>query len=350
MRWRGARILSVLVVAILASGCYSAEERRRESLEGAAAAAFRGDLDRAEQILRKARGFDPRDALVTMRLGLLLEERGSFGRALRLLEGFADEVESREWLNLRARLLLRCGRDQEAARIAMALEQAALLEHQTFHTFSEVVVERGLTPKRTGPLPDPWHLTLVEGLLRTSNPATALLWMEQVSDVGSTPDEVLGAFMECAVASDSLDFVRRVDRLIAPAESAMEALVHRRALVLAGKETAVAGWDSQFLARFPDHPGRGEILVAEARRNLARGKAEEAMRFADEALSLDWSDGVALVLRGLALEWSGQTEEAEKAYRAALAVDPDNRMARESLRSMQEEPGAVVMRIESLKP
>lgn len=232
----------------------------------------------------------------------------------------------------------------------MALEQAALLEHQTFHTFSEVVVERGLTPKRTGPLPDPWHLTLVEGLLRTSNPATALLWMEQVSDVGSTPDEVLGAFMECAVASDSLDFVRRVDRLIAPAESAMEALVHRRALVLAGKETAVAGWDSQFLARFPDHPGRGEILVAEARRNLARGKAEEAMRFADEALSLDWSDGVALVLRGLALEWSGQTEEAEKAYRAALAVDPDNRMARESLRSMQEEPGAVVMRIESLKP
>lgn len=338
-----------LVTAIVMAGCTSPETRRQESLRAADAAAARGDLERAEEVLRRARAYDPRDALIATRLGQVQETQGRYDRALGLLERFPDEVEHSDWLNLRARLLLRCRRTQEAARIASVLEQGDLLEEATVKTFADIVVKRRLTPATVGSLPVSWLFMLVETLLEEGDPVTALAWME-LSGEDLAPAGVIEAFMEHAVASDSREFVQRVDRLISPADSAMETLVHRRALELSGKEAEVTRVDSRFLARYPDHPRRGEILVAEARRHLYRGEAEEALRLVDEALALDGSDVWALVLRGLALEWSGRTKEAERAFRTALAVDPSNRMARESLRSMRQEPGAVVMRIESLKP
>ena len=83
----------------------------------------------------------------------------------------------------------------------------------------------------------------------------------------------------------------------------------------------------------------------------ARGD-NEALRLLDEALSIDGSDVSALVLKGMALQWSGRPGDAEIVLRAALAFDSGNRMAREALELMQEEPepGTVIMRIETLPP
>ncbi|MGB6851984.1 MAG: tetratricopeptide repeat protein [Thermoanaerobaculia bacterium] len=340
----------LLVAAIGIAGCASPEARRQESLGAADAAVARGDLERAVEILRLARAYDPRDRLIATRLGQLHEDLGNVDQALRLVETFPDEVQEVQWLNLRARLLFRCGRYKEAARIAGVLEQMAVIEARTIETLSDIVVVRKLIPSRIGTLSDAWAFMLVERLLDRGDPVTALFWMEQLSGDDPAIDRFLQSFMEHALESDDLGFVRRIDRLIGPADSAMETLVHRRSLVLTGKKAEVARLDARFLVRYPDHPQRGEILVAEARRRLSRGEAEEALRLVGAALYLDGSDIPALILRGLALEWSGRTEEAEMAFRTALALDPNNRMAREALRSTLEEPGALIMRIESRQP
>lgn len=69
---------------------------------------------------------------------------------------------------------------------------------------------------------------------------------------------------------------------------------------------------------------------------LAQGRADEALVLAQRATTLaggypsGWA-GHAHVLRARALESLGRSEEAERAYRAALAVDPNNVPAREAL-------------------
>jgi hypothetical protein len=69
---------------------------------------------------------------------------------------------------------------------------------------------------------------------------------------------------------------------------------------------------------------------------LARGRAEEALVLAQRAATLaagyptGWA-GHAHVLRGRALESLGRGDEAVRAYRAAIAADPNNVPAREAL-------------------
>ena len=347
MRRTGLTV-AVLVVAVGLVGCTSPETRREESLNAADVAAVQGDLERAVEILRLVQGYDPRDPVVTTLLGQTYEKLGRFNRALRLIEDFPAEVDKPSWINLRARLLFSCGRYQEGARVASALEQRADVEAATVEVLSDIVVERRLGPEDIGSLPEAWLSSLVERLLSEGSPITALAWMEQLPQGEAANEELLDAFMEHAMASNDPAFVRRVWTLLEPENTDKETLVHRRLLSLKGKNAAVARLDARFLARFPDHPERGGILVAEAHRRLARGESDEALRLVGEALSLDGSDVPALVLKGLVLQWSGRTEEAEIALRTVLAFDPGNQRAREALRTMEKKPEAVIMRIEPL--
>lgn len=346
--WSGRLLLGGLTIAIL--GCPSPVERRQESFTAAEVAAASGNLQRAEQILRRAHGFDPRDPETALRLAALQELRGRYRPALELLESFSEDVTGADWLNLRARLLLHCARDTDAARLATALAERDALEARTTHTFLAVVVERALTPEAVGRVPTSWSLPLVEKLLEQGDPATALAWMELVSPREPGARAALASLMEHAVDSSDRDFVHRVDKLAGPPESALAILLRRKSLLLAGRSGEIAQLDSRFLVRYPNHPRRHAVVEAEARRHLARGNAEAALRLADDALSLDADDADALVLRGLALELAGREKEAQSAYRNALAVDPDNRLARESLRATEEGPGTLVMRIESQRP
>jgi tetratricopeptide (TPR) repeat protein len=72
---------------------------------------------------------------------------------------------------------------------------------------------------------------------------------------------------------------------------------------------------------------------------LQRGRADEAEVLAQRAATL--SDGFpaawsahAHALRGRALQVLGKRDEALRAYRAALAADPNNQPARDALREL----------------
>ncbi len=339
-----------LLLAVGVSGCISPEARRQRSLTAAEEAAANGDLGRAVEVLRLALDYDPRDPVVATRLALVYEELGDFNRARRVVEKFAGRVEEPSWLNLRARSLFRYGRYQEAVRISVALERAAEVEADTVRTISDIVVERKMKPESTGDLPAVWIPGIVDRLLGGYDPVTALFWLEQIPAEDPARERLLGPFLEHAVESHDSEVVNRVWSLVEPAETAEEILVERRLLVLEGRRSDVAQLDTRFLSDYSDHPRRGEILVAESRRRLAQGDAEGALRQVDEALTLDGCDVPALVLKGLVLQWTGRTEEAEIALRTALAFDPNNQMARQALQTKHEELGAVIMRLESLQP
>lgn len=344
------RLLILAVLACMgASACASPKSRREESLRRAEEAAVNGDLDRAAEILRTALGFDPRDRLVVARLARVYEERRAYGQALRLIEGYPDEVHERRWVNLRARLLLRCGRIAEGGRLSAALARQGEAEEETFETLSEIVLRQGLGPERTGDLPGSWMRRLSGRLIDAGEAGAAVLWLEQLPPVADLGADLLAQRLAAvALDSDDRSLVRRIHSLVAHADAPLALLVHRRELVLSGNEPEVARFDERFLRSFPNDPWRGDILESEGRRHLARGNLEEALSLADQALALDGSRIGALIVRGLALEWSGRIEEGRAALRVALALEPDNRVAREALRSTQG-PESLIMRIEALE-
>jgi tetratricopeptide (TPR) repeat protein len=346
--------LSLLVPAVLAivgsSGCTSPQSRREESLRRAQEAAANGDLDRAAETLGTAHGFDPRDRLIVFHLARIYEETRAYRQASRLVESFPEEVVEPRWLNLRARLLLRCGRVQEGVRLATSLARKDEAEEETFQTLSDIVVQRKMCPEQMGDVTGSWVRRLAERLVDAGEPGLALSWIEHLPAVIDLQEDVLlQGLCELAIVSDDKSLVRRIDSLVADADSPLALLVHRRRLLLAGRKAEISRLDQRFLERFPDDPRRGDILESEARRHLARGDLKQASSVADQALALDGSRVGALIVRGLALEWSGQIEEGRTALRTALALEPDNRVAREALRATRgAEP--LIMRIEALEP
>jgi len=348
-RW--VLLLLALSSALVVAACASPDSRRAESLRRTEEAAANGDFDRAEEILRSAHGFDPRDQLIVARLARVYEESGAYQQALRLVEGFPEESYEPRWVNLRARLLMRCGRVREGGRLATSLARIGEAEEATFQTLSDVVVQRKAGPENVDGLPDSWVRRLAKRLLEGDEAAAALSWLERLPSAPDLEEDVLVRELAArALESEDRGFVSRIDSLVAEARSPLAGLVRRRRLVLEGRKADVARLDRQFLASFPDDPRRGEILESEGRRHLARGDLEGALKFADQALALDGSLVGALILRGLALEWSGRSEEGRAALRTALALEPDNRVAREALRPNQETQGTLLMRIEPLEP
>lgn len=349
VNWKRFLIVTVLT-AIGTSACTSPQSRRQESLRRAQEAVASGDLARAAEVLSSAHGFDPRDQLIVVRLAELYEESHAYTQALRLVERFPEKVQQPRWLNLRARLLLHCGRAREGGRLSMSLAKRGEAEEETFQALSDLVVQHRMGPGRVGDLTGPWARRLAERLVDAGETDVALAWLEHSPAVSDLEEDLLlQELFELALASDDLALVRRIDSLVADADSPLALLVHRRRLVLSGKKAAVARLDQRFLGRFPDDPRRGDILESEARRHLARGDLKQALSQADQALALDGSRVDALIVRALALEWSGQIEEGRSALRTALALEPDNRVAREALRATHG-PEPVIMRIEALEP
>ncbi len=347
---RGMLLILVLFASIGIGACTSPGIRREESLRRAEEAAGRGDLDRAAEILRAAQGFDPRDQQIVARLAQVYEEDREYWQALRLVDGFPEEVQEPHWLNLRARLLLRCGRIREGVRLSTSLAQKGKAEEETFQAFSDIVVQHRLGPEPMDDLPVSWIRGLGERLANAGGAGAALSWLERLSPTTDLEEDgLVQRLVDLALESDDRSLVQRVDNLVSNADSPLGLLIHRHALVLAGKKTEVARLDARFLASFPDDPRGGEILESEGRRHLARGAFEQALSHADRALALDGSRVEALILRGLALEWSGKIEEGRAALRTALALEPDNRVAREALRSTRS-PETLIMRFESPEP
>jgi tetratricopeptide (TPR) repeat protein len=64
---------------------------------------------------------------------------------------------------------------------------------------------------------------------------------------------------------------------------------------------------------------------------VAQGKAQPAIEAYSEALKIEPRTTPALIRRGLVQEGLKHTAEAEKDYRAALAVDPENPLAANNL-------------------
>ncbi len=346
-----AQVLALAALALVgASACATPGSRRQASLERAREAAAAGDLERAAEILRAALAFDPRDRQIAARLAGVYEDGRAYARALRLLESFPDDVGEPSWRDRRARLLLRCGRIGEGGRLATSLARRSEASVETLRALADVVVRRRLAPREAGDPAEAWSRELAEELLAAGDAGTAVAWLERLPRVREPEEDALfRALFELALAADDSGLVRRIEDLAPDAAGPLALLVRRRRLVLERRTAELARLDRRFLADFPDDPRRGDVLEAEARRHLARGELARAAGLADRALEVDAGRAGALVVRGLALEWSGRVDEGRAALRTVLALEPDNREAREALRATHG-GDPLILRIESPDP
>jgi tetratricopeptide (TPR) repeat protein len=69
---------------------------------------------------------------------------------------------------------------------------------------------------------------------------------------------------------------------------------------------------------------------------LLQNRPQEALEHLTRAIRLGWKDADAFVNRGVALWKLGRTKAAERDYRKALTLDPENRRAKANLRQLRE--------------
>jgi tetratricopeptide (TPR) repeat protein len=88
----------------------------------------------------------------------------------------------------------------------------------------------------------------------------------------------------------------------------------------------------------PEPPNEAEQHLEQAYNYKEADKFEDALREADAAIAIFPSLAEAHNLRGIALEELGHADEAVKAYRQAISLDPDFREAKENLSDLEAEP------------
>lgn len=102
-------------------------------------------------------------------------------------------------------------------------------------------------------------------------------------------------------------------------ESADAALDYATALRMAGRETQA----NLVLKKFSDQSGASAgVLNESARIALSSGQYDQALAMAKNATNLYPDNAEALMVLGMAHDAQNDLKPAEKAYRAALALDP----------------------------
>jgi tetratricopeptide (TPR) repeat protein len=104
------------------------------------------------------------------------------------------------------------------------------------------------------------------------------------------------------------------------------------AAVLAGKfELAIASFEKVLDRLDPDSRGAGDLYLRMGETYRRMGDTESAVASLTRASQLLPDQPVVLGTLALVLEGCGKKEEAERAYRATLQLDPDNAIAMNNL-------------------
>ena len=112
------------------------------------------------------------------------------------------------------------------------------------------------------------------------------------------------------------------------------------AAVLAGKfELAIASFEKVLDRLDPDSRGAGDLHLRMGETYRRMGDSEAAVASLTRASQLLPDQPVVLGTLALVLEGCGKKEEAERAYRATLELDPDNAIAMNNLAYLLAERG-----------
>ena len=112
------------------------------------------------------------------------------------------------------------------------------------------------------------------------------------------------------------------------------------AAVLAGKfELAIASFEKVLDKLEPDSRGAGDLHLRMGETYRRMGNAEAAVASLTQASQLLPDQPAVLGTLALVLEGCGKKEEAERAYRATLELDPDNAIAMNNLAYLLAERG-----------
>jgi tetratricopeptide (TPR) repeat protein len=112
------------------------------------------------------------------------------------------------------------------------------------------------------------------------------------------------------------------------------------AAVLAGKfDLAIASFEKVLDRLDPDSRGAGDLHLRMGETYRRMGNAEAAVASLTRASQLLPDQPVVLGTLALVLEGSGKKEEAERAYRATLQLDPDNAIAMNNLANLLADRG-----------
>lgn len=341
----------VLALAWVLVACTTADERRQRTIELAEQLLTQGDRATAAATLESFLRYDPRDLVVTVRLSRLELDGGNVARALSRLEALpADAPRDAKYFEVLTRAQILAGRVEQALPLLLARPELADGDPTLVDT---LVARTAQLPHLTLPeLPAPWRTRRVKKLIRAGRLHVALAQWRLLPEDQGDKGELLEHLIQAALAKGETDLLRRAEEVHTEESVTPWKLLARHRLFLErGAEGEAAAVERLFLQRYSGHPERFDVLMSLLQRENRRGRADQALRLAEEAVSLRPSAVDAMVERALALRSLGRKDAARAQLELVLALDPDHRAARLLLRRDDEarrngEPGTAIGKLE----
>jgi len=327
---------AVLCVLGFAVACDSPQQRREKTIQRTTQALAVGDGVTAEAEIEAYLGFAPNDVEARVRLAEVLASRGQRRRALELI----TDLPQRTTLDVRGRSLL--GRllvhdDQlrRGAPILAALEREGSLKPDLKVSFFEAAARCDPSPFLPS-LPVSWIRDLVDRYLRLGNIERSVECLAKVPEDDPQRAELVDRVLAAALEKNDLQTVTR-SGLVDAADTPRKLLIRHRVLLGHDQWELAAEVEQRFMARFPTHPLRYEILLAMASRAIRSGRLQDALGIANQAAELHPSSTQALALKARALRGLGRESEALLAFQMILDLDPHNAVASREVRTATEE-------------
>lgn len=341
--------LALTLLACVWISCTSADERRARTVELADELLARGDRAAAVAALESFLDYDPRDLAVTVRLAQLDLETSDAGdasgalRALARLEslpaGALAGGGTEDYFDTLVRARVYAGRIEQALPMLIARPETAQAHPELWQA---LIYRSAQLPQLVLPdLPARWRARRVDQLIQTGRLGPALdQWRllpkveedEENREDTATRAQLLERILQASWARNELDHLRNsegmAEEVTAEPPTPWKLLVRHRLLLDRHEEGEAAEVERRFLRRYPGHPQRFEVLMSLLRRENRRGHPDEALRLADEAVSLRPSDVGPMFEKALALRRLGRDDQARAQLELVLAQEPHHEAAR----------------------
>ena len=320
--FRSASLLGLVCIMVSLFGCVDVEERRRSTLERAERQMALGDHPRALQILSSFLTYDPRDLEIHTRMAEIHLDSGTSATALHILESIPGDVDlDARATRLLARALVVQGNLKRAISVVEILHARGEPVDDLLDDLLRRLAVKGV-PRRTD-LPDPWKQRVVEMQLERKRFEAAAETLRSVP-AGERRHQLLEQLIREAWIADEVEVLGKIPALDQEPESAWKLLAKHRVLSATDRLDEAASVEKRFLARYPNHAHRYDMLLSSARRQIRSGALEQGLKSAQSAAGLRPSEPAALMEQALALEALGRTDEAERTLEVVLSTWPSH--------------------------